>query len=84
MAIMDQAGPHLLPAIEDFRLTLRADGKKPKTIRTYTDAAALLASRLPAVTGWEQVTRTHLREHMAWLGEAHSAAYASNEYRALQ
>ena len=30
--------------IRDFGLSLAADGKKPKTIRTYTDAASWLAS----------------------------------------
>ena len=28
--------------IRDFSLSLASDGKKPKTIRTYTDAAAWL------------------------------------------
>lgn len=82
MNITDRIPPTLKPAIEDFRLVLRAARKSPKTQRTYCDAAALLATRLP-VSSWQDITRTHVREHMAWLGDTYSAAYTSNQYRAL-
>jgi len=77
-------GP-LGPAVVTFALSLRAEGKKPKTIRTYTEAAIWLAQRTePEPQSWAQVTRKHVRQHMAWLAENKSPAYASNQYRALQ
>lgn len=66
-----------------FALSMRADGKKPKTIRTYSDAAIWLAQRHPADT-WAVISKPEIREHMAWLLENYSPAYASNQFRALQ
>ena len=74
---------NLSTEIRTFALSLRAAGKKPKTIRTYTEAAVWLAQRRPA-SSWSQITRKDIREHMAWLVENYSPAYASNQYRALQ
>jgi hypothetical protein len=68
MAVMDRAGPDLRPAIEDFGYVLGSDGKKRWTVSVYTTAAALLASRLD-VTSWQQVAKSHIREHMAWLSK---------------
>jgi len=73
--------------IAGFDLTLRAAGRAAKTRRTYRDAASWLAwhvSRDRAVTGWADVSRTHIREHFASLAGEYSAAYASNQHRALQ
>ena len=81
----DTIGP-LGHSVTTFALSLRAEGKKPKTIRTYTEAAVWLAQRLERthVSSWSQVTRQDIRQHVAWLCEHYSAAYASNQYRALQ
>jgi site-specific recombinase XerC len=79
---IETAGP-LAPDIRTLALSLRAAGKKPKTIRTYTEAAVWLAQRTEAKS-WSQVTRKHVRQHMAYLTENYSPAYASNQYRALQ
>jgi site-specific recombinase XerD len=72
--------------INSFALRLAAEGKAAKTIRTYTGAvqwfaaAGLQAGR----GGWEQVTSRDIQQWMAWLLGRYSAAYASNQYRALQ
>ena len=72
--------------INSFALRLAAEGKAAKTIRTYTEAvqwfaaAGLQAGR----GGWEQVTSGDIQQWMAWLLGRYSAAYASNQYRALQ
>ena len=73
------------PEISSFRLHLAAEGKAAKTVRTYTEAvqwfaACLLASR----TRWEEVDRQDVQEWIVWLLERYSAAYASNQFRALQ
>ena len=64
---------NLSTEIRTFALSLRAAGKKPKTIRTYTEAAVWLAQRRPA-SSWSQITRKDIREHMAWLVENYSPA----------
>jgi integrase/recombinase XerD len=62
--------------INSFALRLAAEGKAAKTIRTYTEAvrwfAATRLSGRPSLGSWAQVTGRY------------SAAYASNQYRALQ
>ena len=74
--------------IGSFRLHLAAEGKAPKTIRLYTEAAAwFAAARLlgqAGKTGWEQADRRDVKEWMAWLLGNYSDAYAGNQYRALQ
>ncbi len=52
--------------IRDFSLSLASDGKKPKTIRTYTDAAAWL-QKTQGMTHWASISRSAIREHMALL-----------------
>jgi hypothetical protein len=52
--------------IRDFSLSLASDGKKPKTIRTYTDAAAWL-QKTQGITHWASISRSAIREHMAFL-----------------
>ena len=76
------------PEIGSFRLHLAAEGKAPRTIRSYTEAAAwFAAARLIGEAGksrWEQADRQDVEEWMAWLLDRYSDAYASNQYRALQ
>lgn len=69
--------------IRDFSLSLAAEGKKPKTIRTYTDAASWL-QRTQDITDWSEVRKSHVREHLAFILSNHSPAYANNQFRALQ
>jgi site-specific recombinase XerD len=72
--------------VTTFALALRAAGRKPKTIRTYTEAAVWIAQRADPrrVGSWAGVTRKDIRQHMAYLTATYSPAYASNQYRALQ
>jgi site-specific recombinase XerC len=76
------------PEISSFGLYLAAEGKAAKTIRTYADAVAWFAAAhlltQAGRTGWEQVSRHDVQQWMAWLLERYSAAYASNQFRALQ
>ncbi len=75
------------PAISSFRLHLAAEGKAANTIRTYTEAVAWFAAHLPrevGLTRWEEVGRYDVQQWMVWLLERYSAAYASNQFRALQ
>jgi site-specific recombinase XerD len=72
---------------QTFALALRAEGKSPKTVRTYTEAACWLAQRLRGESprsSWSDITKDDIRRHMAWLTGNYSPAYASNQYRALQ
>jgi site-specific recombinase XerD len=76
------------PEISSFRLHLAAEGKAAKTVRTYTEAvqwfAAAYLRREGNRTGWEEVGKREVQEWVAWLLGRYSAAYASNQYRALQ
>ncbi len=78
----------LEPEIGSFRLHLAAEGKAPRTIRSYAEAAAwFAAARLIGEAGksrWEQAGRLDVEGWMAWLLDRYSDAYASNQYRALQ
>ena len=69
-------------------LHLAAEGKAPRTIRSYTEPAAwFAAARLIGEAGkscWEQADPRDVEEWMAWLLDRYSDAYASNQYRALQ
>ena len=73
---------------DSFALRLAAEGKAAKIIRTYTEAvqwfAATGLSGRPGLENWEQVTSRDVQQWMAWLLGRYSAAYASNQYRALQ
>jgi site-specific recombinase XerD len=81
-------GARMLQAeISSFRLHLAAGGKSARTIRTYTDAVQWFAAAglLPAGrTAWAQAGRHDIQTWMTWLLHRYSAAYASNQYRALQ
>jgi integrase/recombinase XerD len=72
--------------ISSFALRLAAEGKAAKTIRTYTEAVQWFAAAgLQDGRGcWEQVTSRDIQRWMAWLLGRYSAAYASNQYRALR
>jgi hypothetical protein len=81
------AGP-LAPEIGSFRLHLAAEGKAPKTVRTYTEAVAWFAAAhlIPRTgcTHWEQVSGHDVQRWMVHLLSRYSDAYASNQFRALQ
>ncbi len=76
------------PEISSFRLHLAAEGKAARTARTYTEAvqwfAAARLRRVAGRAGWEEVRRQDVQEWIVWLLERYSAAYASNQFRALQ
>jgi integrase/recombinase XerD len=81
------AGP-FAPEIGSFRLHLAAEGKAPKTVRTYTEAVAWFAAAhlIPCTnwTRWEQVSSHDVQRWMVRLLTRYSDAYASNQFRALQ
>ena len=81
------AGP-FAPEILSFRLHLAAEGKAPKTVRTYTEAVAWLAAAhlLPrtSCTKWAQVSGHDVQRWLVHLLTRYSDAYASNQFRALQ
>jgi site-specific recombinase XerD len=68
--------------IREFSLYLASEGKKPRTITIYTDAAKWI-QKAQGITEWAQITRSDVRRHMAFLNEKYSPGYASNQYRAL-
>jgi len=73
--------------ISSFRLHLAGAGKSARTIRTYTDAVQWFAAAgLPPAgrTAWAQAGHHDIQAWMSWLLDRYSAAYASNQYRALQ
>ena len=76
------------PEISSFRLHLAAEGKAVKTVRTYTEAVQWFAAahllRETRHSRWEEVGRKDLQRWIVWLLQRYSAAYASNQYRALQ
>jgi hypothetical protein len=81
------AGP-FAPEISSFRLHLAAEGKAPKTVRTYTEAVSwFAAAHLISRTShgrWEHVSSHDVQRWMVHLLTRYSDAYASNQFRALQ
>ena len=81
------AGP-FTPEIGSFRLHLAAEGKAPKTVRTYVEAVAWFAAAhlLPrtSCTGWAQVSCHDVQRWLVHLLTRYSDAYANNQFRALQ
>jgi integrase len=81
------AGP-LAPEIGSFRLHLAAEGKAPKTVRTYTEAVAwFAAAHLIPCTGatcWDQVSSHDVEQWVVYVLTSYSDAYASNQFRGLQ
>jgi integrase len=78
----------LQPEISSFRLYLAAGGKAGSTVRTYTEAVRWFAAAHllgeAGVARWKDVGRRDVQRWVAWLLGRYSAAYASNQYRALQ
>jgi integrase/recombinase XerD len=76
------------PAINSFRLHLNAEGKSPKTVRTYVEAAQWFAGAhlvaLDERADWDDVTADDVREWLVYLLEHYSDSYTNNQYRALQ
>jgi site-specific recombinase XerD len=73
--------------IGSFELHLRAEKKSPKTIRTYLEAAQRFAAEylIPAgLDDWADVKARDVQESTVTLLGRYSAAYASNQFRALQ
>ena len=81
------AGPYAA-AIRSFRLHLSAEGKSPKTVRTYIEAVQWFAaaSLLPAGGrgDWSVVTSEDVKVWMVRLLDTYSDSYANNQHRALQ
>jgi len=77
------AGDRLVRAAPGF-----SGGKAARTVRTYTEAVQWFAAahlrRDVGRVGWEDVRRQDVQEWMASLLDRYSAAYASNQFRALQ
>lgn len=78
----------LQPEISSFGLQLAAEGKAATTVRTYAEAAQwFAAAHLIAKAGraaWQGVSKRDVQQWVAWLLGQYSAAYASNQFRALQ
>ena len=77
----------LQPEISSFRLHLAAEGKAATTVRTYTEAVQWFAARLlreAGRTSWEEAGKQDVQRWIVWLLGRYSAAYASNQFRALQ
>jgi len=76
------------PMIDSFELYLLAGRKKPKTVRTYTEAAQWFAAaqlRPAGLASWQDVTAADVQRWIvALLGRGYSDCYASNQFRALQ
>ncbi len=83
---LDAGGFHA--EISSFRLYLAAEGKAGKTVRTYTEAVQWFAAahlrRETGLTSWEQVGKQDIQRWIVRLLDRYSAAYASNQDRALQ
>jgi integrase/recombinase XerD len=76
------------PEISSFRFYLAAEGKAAKTVRTYTEAVQWFAAARLVWQGdrrcWGEVKKQDVQKWFVWLLGRYSAAYASNQYRALQ
>jgi len=76
------------PEISSFRLHLAVEGKAAATVRTYVEAVQWFAAAyLLAQTDcsrWEEAGKRDVQQWVAWLLDRYSAAYASNQFRALQ
>lgn len=75
-------------AINSFALHLNAEGKSPKTVRTYVEATQWFAAAhlrdKTTHTDWDDVIPDDVRAWMVWLLDSYSDSYANNQYRALQ
>lgn len=68
--------------LDSYELHLRAEGKSPKTQRTYLDAVAKF-TREQRVSG-VSATKQDIEQHIVSLLDRYSPAYASNQGRALR
>jgi site-specific recombinase XerD len=73
--------------VGEWTMSLRAQRKSPKTIRSYTDTAAqfhdfLVGSVQP--TDVQSITRTHVEAYIVDVLERRSEATAATRYRCLQ
>jgi len=91
MATTDTPAPSvafpLADFIDEFRITLRARNRSPKTIKAYTDAANRLAQFLtdagmPTVT--PAISREHVEAYIVSEIDRTSASTAATRYRCLQ
>src|SRR3954447_15871260 len=81
------ADPLLDELVDEFRDSLRARNRSPKTIKAYTDTAhrfaAFLAERgMPTTPAG--VAREHVEAFIADQLEQHTASTAATRYRCLQ
>jgi hypothetical protein len=81
------AGP-LEGEVQSFALHMAAEGKAPRTIRTYTEAVRWFAAAyvLPQTDKrrWEEVDKADLRRWTVRLLGEYSTAYAGNQFRAVR
>jgi site-specific recombinase XerD len=69
--------------IQEFSLALTAEGKKPKTVKIYTDAAAWL-QKTQDITNWPECSKRDIRAHLTEIREGHSDSYVNQQFRSLQ
>lgn len=79
----------LEPGVVSFARFLRAANRSPKTVSIYTGAVHKLITwvgeHAPDVESWDDLRAEHVNAFTAHiLAAGHSAAYASNLYRAIQ
>lgn len=76
------------PMISSFSLHLRAEGKSPKTVRTYVEAAQWFAAdhlrTKTKLRDWSQVRDEDIKAWLVELLDRYSDSYANNQHRALQ
>lgn len=73
--------------LEAWQQSLRAQGKRPATIKSYLDAARLLDDHLKLYgmpRNVAEIRREHVESHIAWLVENRSSNTAGIRYRALR
>jgi hypothetical protein len=75
-------------AKRSYRLHLSAEGKSPKTVRTYVEAVQWFAAAQLVPAGgrgdWSAVTSEDVKLWLVRLLDRYSDSYANNQYRALQ
>jgi site-specific recombinase XerD len=81
------AGP-LEAEVASFALHMAAEGKAPRTIRTYTEAVRWFAAAyiLPETEkrSWQQVDKADLQRWTVRLLGEYSTAYGGNQFRAIR
>lgn len=85
--VATHTGPQITELIDEFRDSLRARNRSPKTIKAYTDAARLLAAFLTErgmPTAPASVAREHVEAFISDQLERHTPSTAATRYRCLQ